>query len=66
MKQFLYNIIAVIVSISLLFITSMALDVTWIKAQPVRQIIIYLIMLLEVYLTLNYLILLNKTSKNQA
>lgn len=60
MKKFSINIAIIIATLLFLFATSMLLETIFIKALIVRQIIVYLLMAVEVFIAYRSIILINK------
>jgi hypothetical protein len=63
MKTFIYSILTIIVSITILFLITLLLDVQFISAQPVRQFLVYLIMLIVAFIGTRLLIAINYPTK---
>lgn len=64
MKKFSINIALIIITFSMLFATSILLEYNFIKALIVRQIIIYLFMLVQVFIAYRIFIIINSTQND--
>lgn len=65
MKLFLINIIIIITTMALLFAITLLLDLSFIQAQPVRQILVYILMVIVLFVLTRALILINKGPQSQ-
>lgn len=59
MKKFSINIAIIFATLIILFTTSMLLETVFIKALIVRQIIIYLVMIVQVFIAYRAIIIIN-------
>jgi hypothetical protein len=60
MKKFFQTLVIILTGISIIFATTLLLDLQFIQQLIVRQIIVYLILALQVFITYRIVILLNK------
>lgn len=60
MKKFSINIAIILATLLVLFATSMLLETIFIQALIVRQIIVYLVMIVQVFIAYRAIILTNK------
>lgn len=65
MKKFLISIAIIIASISIVLGTTIALEIQFIKEMIVRQIIIYLLIILELVITIRIIFLINNNQQNE-
>lgn len=60
MKQFLKNIAIIIGSLVLLFLLTLLLEIPFIQALVIRQILVYLVMVLIAFLCYRLITLINR------
>lgn len=63
MKLFLSNLFIIITGLILLFSTTLLLDLPFIQAHTVRQILIYVLMLIIAFVIVRLVLLINNQSK---
>lgn len=61
--KFIINISIILIGVSLMLATSLLLEIDFISHLAVRQIIIYILILLELYITGRIIFLLNKNEE---